>query len=129
MNETMVLEQSDRVIAKAWADEDFRAALLANPRLALQSQGIEVPEGLTLHVFENSEKVFNLVLPKLPDLAMALVGETLDSSEAGRCGGCGGGCHCGGGGGCGCGGGGCGCGGGGCGCGGGGCNACICICW
>jgi hypothetical protein len=74
----------------------------------LASQGIELPEGLTLNVMENSETSFTLVLPKAPDLA--LVGEALDQAEALRCGGCGG---------C----------GGGCGCGGGGCLACNCICW
>ena len=110
MNDTLLLDQSDRVIAKAWADEDFMEALLTNPKAALRSQGIEIPDDVALHVFENSEKVFHLVLPKRPDLA--LVGEELDQAAgAARCGGGGGRC----GGGCG------GCGGGGCGCG--------CLCW
>jgi hypothetical protein len=101
MNSSLLLESPDRVIAKAWADEDFKAALMADPKAALRSQGIEVPEDLTLNVFENSEKVFNLVLPKMP--GMALIGEALDGlGEAARCGGCGGGCGCGGGGGCNC---------------------------
>jgi hypothetical protein len=111
MNDSLLLDHSERVIAKAWADEDFKAALLANPRAALRSQGIEIPEGVTLNVLENSENVINLVLPKLPE--MALAGESLDQADgAARCGG----------GGCGCGGGGCGCGG----CGGGGC---LCLCY
>jgi hypothetical protein len=112
MNGTLYLDSPDRVIAKAWADEDFKAALMANPKAALMTQGIEIPDGVTLNVFENTDTVFNLVLPKLPDLA--LVGETLDSAEPDRCGGgrCGGGCGC-----------------GGCGCGGGGCQSCNCICW
>jgi hypothetical protein len=109
MNDSMLLESSDRVIAKAWADEEFKAALMADPKGALRSQGIEVPDDVVLNVFENSERVFNLVLPKLPD--MALAGEVLDQSEgAARCGGggCGGGgCRCGGCGGCSCGGGSC----------------------
>ena len=97
MNSALLLESSNRAIAKAWADEDFKAALKADPKKALKAQGIEVPEDVTLNVFENSEKVFNLVLPKLPDLVLA--GEALDQSGgAARCGGCGG-CGCGG---CGC---------------------------
>jgi len=89
MNNSLLLDESDRVIAKAWADEDFKNALKADPKAALRSQGIEVPEGVTLNVFENSEDVINLVLPKLPE--MALAGEALDQSEgAARCGGCGG---------------------------------------
>jgi uncharacterized membrane protein len=109
MNGTLLLESPDRVIAKAWADEDFKMALMANPKEALKSQGIEIPEDVTLNVFENSGKVINLVLPSMPDLALA--GEVLDQSAgAARCGGCGGG------GGCSC--------GGGCGCGG----SCLCLC-
>ena len=70
MNGAHLLENSDRVIAKAWADQDFKAALLADPRSALQSQGIDLPEGLTLNVLEDSENRVNLVLPKAPDMAM-----------------------------------------------------------
>jgi hypothetical protein len=113
-----VLESPESVIAKAWADEDFKATLLADPKAALKAQGIDVPDGVTLNVYENTDQVIHLVLPKLPELA--LVGEALDGpGDVGACG-----CHgCGGGGGChGCGG--CGC-GGGCSCGGGG----VCICW
>ena len=111
MNGTLQLDSSDRVIAKAWADEDFRAALMADPRAALAAEGIELPEGVTLNVVENSEQVLNLVLPQKPDFALA--GEMLDSAAgAARCGGCGGGGRCGGA--CGC--------GGSCRCG------CICVC-
>jgi hypothetical protein len=107
MNSSALLESPDRVIAKAWADEDFKVALLANPKEALKSQGIEIPEGVTLNVFENtghalenSDNVINLVLPQAPDLG--LVEEPLDQFEGmdrcgGGCGGrCGGGCGCGG---------------------------------
>lgn len=106
---TLQVDTPDRVIAKAWADEDFKRALLADPRLALKAQGIEVPDGVTLRVFENSDQVINLVLPKRPDLA--LTEEALDASAgAPACG-----CHCGGGG----------CGGGGCSCS----CSCTCLCW
>jgi len=110
MNNSILIDNPDRLIAKAWADEDFKTALLANPRAALKAQGYDLPEGVTLNVFENSDTVFNLVLPGAP--ALALVGEDLgDSGGAARCGGGG------------CGGGGCRC--GGCsGCGGG----CLCLC-
>ena len=114
MSETLFLESPDRVIAKAWADEDFRLALLANPKEALMAQGIRVPEGITLNVLQDSDhaihapqdsdNVITLVLPKAPDLD--LVEETLDASAdspqfACRCGACRcGACRCGG---CGCG--------------------------
>jgi hypothetical protein len=97
MNGTVLLESPDRVIAKAWADEEFKAALMADPRADLKAQGIEVPEGVTLNVLENSDNVINLVLPKAPE--MGLTEETLGTTSMDRCGGCGG-CGCGGG--CGC---------------------------
>jgi hypothetical protein len=107
MNDMALLERPDRVIAKAWADEDFKSALLADPRAALRTQGIEIPEGITVRVVENSDNVINLVLPKAPDLP--LLEEALDSLE-GLNPPCGGGCRCGGCGGC-----------------GGGCVACTCV--
>ena len=106
MYETLQLDTPDRIIARAWADEEFKRALVADPRKALASQGFEIPEGVTLNVVENSDQVINLVLPKRPDLA--LTEEALDASVGaagcgsgggggGRCGGgCGGGCGCGG---------------------------------
>jgi hypothetical protein len=101
MNGMAILDSPDRLIAKAWADEDFKSALLADPRAALRAQGFEIPAGVTLNVVENTENVINLVLPKAPE--MALVEEPLDQAESmNRCGGgCGGGCGCGGGA-CGC---------------------------
>ncbi len=52
-----------RIIAQSQADEGLRKRLLADPIAALKSEGIEIPAGLTLKVFENTEKVFHLVLP------------------------------------------------------------------
>ena len=54
MNGAVLVESFDRIIAKAWADDDFKAALQADPRGALEAHGIEVPEGLTLKVLENT---------------------------------------------------------------------------
>lgn len=113
MNDMALLESPDRVIAKAWADAEFKSALLADPRAALKAQGIEVPEGVKVNVVEDTDNVIHLVLPKPPD--MPLLEESLDPLEVlDRCGGC----RCGGCGGCG------GC--SGCSCGGG-CLACTCV--
>lgn len=107
MSSILLVDSFDHIMAKAWADEAFKAALMADPKRTLEAHGIEVPKGLTLKVCENTDQVFHLVLPNAPDLG--LTEETLDSAgEAARCGGCGSG--------------------GGCGCGGGGCS-CNCICW
>jgi len=96
MNCMAILDSPDRLIAKAWADEEFKSALLTDPRAALRAQGIEIPEGVTLNVVENTDNVINLVLPKAPE--MALVEESLDQVEGmNRCGcgcGCVGACGC-----------------------------------
>ena len=52
-----------KIIAKAWRDPAFKAELIANPAAALQAEGIEVPEGMTVTVVENTDKQFHLVLP------------------------------------------------------------------
>ena len=55
-----------KIIAKAWRDPAFKAELIANPAAALQAEGIEVPEGMTVTVVENTDKQFHLVLPPVP---------------------------------------------------------------
>jgi len=94
MNGTLSVDRPEQVITRAGADEGFKAALLANPKAALRSLGLEVPEGVTLRVFENTGKVLNLVLPEAPDLG--LVWEELDqaagAARRGDCGHVGGAC-------------------------------------
>jgi hypothetical protein len=55
-----------RVIAKAWADEGFKARLLADPAAVLAAEGVQTPPGVKLKVVENTAGVFNLVLPVRP---------------------------------------------------------------
>ena len=58
--------QMGRIIAKAWADEAFKAALIADPIATLKAEGIPVPEGLSLTVVENTSAHLHLVLPPKP---------------------------------------------------------------
>ena len=52
-----------RVVARAWADADFKARLLSDPRSALGELGIEIPPDTPhLTVVENTEDVHNLVV-------------------------------------------------------------------
>jgi hypothetical protein len=55
-----------RVIAKAWTDSAFRDLLLADPRKALESVGIQVPEPVKVTVLENDSKNLYFVLPPAP---------------------------------------------------------------
>jgi hypothetical protein len=55
-----------KIIAKAWRDPAFKAELIANPAAALKAEGIDVPDGITVTVVENTDKQFHLVLPPVP---------------------------------------------------------------
>ncbi len=58
-----------QIVARAWADADFKARLLAAPAAVVKEAGGHVPPGLDLRVVENTAEVFHLVLPTLPDAA------------------------------------------------------------
>jgi hypothetical protein len=69
-----------RIIAKAWADEAFKARLLADPAAVLKAEGVEVPAGVTLNVVENTAAAYTLVLPARPT---DLSDEDLDATSGG----------------------------------------------
>jgi hypothetical protein len=53
-----------RVVHRAWADPDYRAWLLADPRAALEKElGFPLPEGFELTVVEERPDHLCLVLP------------------------------------------------------------------
>jgi predicted CoA-binding protein len=55
------------IIAKSLQDDDYREALLANPRNAIQQAfGKELPLGLEVRVVEESAHVVYVVLPPKP---------------------------------------------------------------
>ncbi len=101
---TQTLSQNrawNQIVATAWADEEFKARLLANPRAVLAEYGIDVPEGIELTVVEDTEAVHHLVLPPSPagDLVDEELVGSLDaysySGFSGYCGRCGCACRCG----------------------------------
>jgi hypothetical protein len=96
-----------QIVATAWADEDFKARLLAEPRAVLNEYGLDVPEGVEFVVMEDADAVRNLedsdtvrylVLPASPagDLGEEELVPSADAySYSGFCGYCGRcGCHC-----------------------------------
>ena len=56
-----------KLIAKAWSDAKFKAKLMADPASVLRTEGMEVPEGMKIHVFENTEDRMYLVIPNRPE--------------------------------------------------------------
>lgn len=55
-----------RVIARAWRDEAFRSQLLSEPRSALMTMGMDIPDGVAIRVVENTADSAYLVLPAPP---------------------------------------------------------------
>ena len=58
--------QYQQLIAKCWADEDFKQRLLNNPAETLKAEGMELPEGVRVQVVENTSQDFTLVIPARP---------------------------------------------------------------
>ena len=60
-------EQNGRIAADVFArtmtDPEFKAQFIADPAAVLTAAGVEVPEGLTIKVVENSSTTFHVVLP------------------------------------------------------------------
>ncbi|MFV3127225.1 NHLP leader peptide family RiPP precursor [Niveispirillum sp. KHB5.9] len=55
-----------RIIAKAWADEGFKARLLADPTAVLKAEGLAIPAGIVVSVVEDTSSLRTLVLPARP---------------------------------------------------------------
>ena len=71
-----------KIVAKAWRNPAFEAELIANPAAALKAEGIDVAEGITVTVLENTDKQFHLVLPPVP--SDELSEEALDAVAGGK---------------------------------------------
>ena len=66
MSNTAQSERLGTIITKCWADDAFKRGLLADPMTTLQTEGVDVPEGLEVRVVENTDKIFHLVLSPKP---------------------------------------------------------------
>ncbi|MBK5964539.1 NHLP leader peptide family natural product precursor [Thiocystis minor] len=73
-------KQYQQLIAKCWADEDFKQRLLADPAGTLAAEGMAVPEGVTLRVMENTAQAVTLVIPAR---STELTDEVLEGSVGG----------------------------------------------
>ena len=72
-----------RVIAKAWADEDFKKRLLDDPAAVLQENNIEMPEGTTVKFVEKYENEILIPLPPRPKDTNELSEEALEKIAGG----------------------------------------------
>jgi hypothetical protein len=57
-----------RLIEKAWKDEAFRKALVADPHATVSRElGVKLPSNLTISVVEETANTFVLVIPSRMD--------------------------------------------------------------
>jgi hypothetical protein len=68
-------------VARTWSDPAFKARLLAEPAAALAEQGIQLPPGMEMRVYEDTAAVVHLALPPAP--AGELSDEQLDAVAGG----------------------------------------------
>ncbi len=59
-------KQWSKIVARAWADENFKARLKAEPRIVLAEAGIRLDDDMNYTVVEELEKQIVLVLPHKP---------------------------------------------------------------
>src|ERR1700722_18602658 len=78
------------VISKAWTEPNFKKRLLPDPAAALAAAGVVVPTGVTVKVFENTDKLVHLVLPVEGTLPEAELGAVAGGAQHAPIGGGGG---------------------------------------
>lgn len=54
------------IVARAWADEQFKQKLMDNPNQVLAEVGVAIPAGVNFVVVENEPSRVHLVLPSQP---------------------------------------------------------------
>jgi hypothetical protein len=52
-----------KIVAKAWADENFKKRLIKDPMTVLQEQGVGLKQGVQVRVVESTDQVLYLTLP------------------------------------------------------------------
>ena len=69
-------KQWAKIVAKAWADDEYKQWLFSDPAAVLREEGAELPEGVTFKVLEAKENESWIVLPPKPaDVYSAEIGE------------------------------------------------------
>lgn len=54
------------IVARAWADDAFKARLLTDPKSVLRENGLEPPAGAEVRIVEDTPEVRHFVLPASP---------------------------------------------------------------
>ncbi len=63
-------EQSNnlaKLFAACWKDAELKERFMADPASVLAGYGMEPPEGIRVHVVENTSDTVHITLPTIPD--------------------------------------------------------------
>ena len=55
-----------KIIVKAWMNDDYKHALLADPTARLKEEGLEIAPGVEIRIVEDTRYVHHMVLPNKP---------------------------------------------------------------
>jgi hypothetical protein len=72
-------KQWAKIVARAWADENFKKRLLADPRAVLAEAGVDLEKDMEYSVVEELEKQVVLILPQKP-----AAGDSVETGEMRR---------------------------------------------
>lgn len=73
-------EIEEKLVKKAWEDEDFKKQLLEDPKAVLEKAGLKYPENVTVEVLEETADKVYIVLPVNPN---ELSDDQLDDAAGG----------------------------------------------
>lgn len=85
MDSSVQQQEMERIAAKAWLDDAFKAKLLTDANTALAEEGIEVPAGITIKVIENTPSTLHFVLPAKPHDGELSEEQLADFTAGGYC--------------------------------------------
>ena len=83
MNQEEQDKRYGQLIAKAWADEEFKAKLKADPKAAMAEVGMDLAEGVEIEVVESTPEKAYLVIPPKPEPVGELSDEDLEKVAGG----------------------------------------------
>jgi hypothetical protein len=55
-----------KIIARCWEDEEFKKRLMADPAKILDAEGVNIPDGVSIRVVEDTDQVRTLIIPPAP---------------------------------------------------------------
>ena len=71
------------LFAACWKDEALKARFMSDPKAVLAERGIDVPDGMTVKVVENTTNTVNITMPIAPEDAIRLTDAELKSAAGG----------------------------------------------